>query len=64
MVSVQLSDAGTMEVIEMSMGDQHQIYFGEVLDFTTGMAEAFHEKHPVGEIWIHQRVHVGELDEE
>ena len=58
---VQPAQGGTMEMIEMGVGEQDQVNGRQVLDFQPGAPDALQKKKPVGEIRINQHVQIGEL---
>ena len=50
-----------MEMIEMGVGQQHQINGGQVLDSQTGAFDAFEQEEPVGKVRINQNIQIREL---
>ena len=52
-----------MKVIEMSVGQEHQINGGQVFDSQAGALDAFEKKKPVRKVRINQHVQVRELDQ-
>src|SRR5438132_13019999 len=53
-----------MKMIEMRMGQQHEINRRQVLDFQSAAFDSFEKKQPVGEVGIYQDVQIRELHQE
>ena len=59
----QTPKRGLMEMIEMGVGQEHQIDRRQMLDLQTAALDAFEQEKPVRKIGINQDVEVGELDQ-
>ena len=59
----QTAERGFVEMIEMRVGQQHQVNRWQVLDSQAGPLDSFEQEEPVGEVGINQHVQIGELDE-
>ena len=60
----QPAQRGLVEMIEMRVGQQHQVNRRQVLDLQAGALDALEQEQPVREVRIDQHVQVGELDQE
>ena len=58
---IQPAQGGAMEMIEVGVGEEHQINARQVLNLQPGAADALQQKQPVGEIGINQHIEVREL---
>src|SRR5215467_487382 len=58
----QATERRLVEMIEMGMGQQHQIDRGQVLDFQTGTLDSLQKEEPIGKVWIDQHVEIGKLE--
>ena len=53
-----------MKMIEVSVGQQHEVNWRQVFKPEPGTFDSFEQEEPVGEVGINENVEVGELDEE
>ena len=53
-----------MKMIEVGMGQQHQVNRRQILDLQAGTFDPLEQEQPVGEVRVNQDVEIGELDQE
>ena len=60
----QPAEGRFVEMVEVGMGQEHQVNGRQVLEAQAGAFEAFQQKEPVGEVGVNEHVQVRELDQE
>ena len=59
----QPPDRGFVEMIEVRVGEQHQVNGWQMFDFQPGTSDSLNQKQPVGKVWINQNVQIRELNQ-
>jgi len=57
-------EAPPVEMVEVGVGDEHQINVGQMVMCQAGMAQSPGDKQPIGPVGVHQNVSMGSLDQE
>ena len=58
------TERGTMQMIEVSVRDQHQVNRRKVANLHARLAQSLQQEKPTREIWINQNVLAAHLDKE